>query len=81
MGMVADTKEGKSFSRRDFIRRTGIFAAGAAIGAAGLSGVSLFAQDSKPPAETVQWPWPYKELDVERVRKLGHLGYYMGNLQ
>ena len=24
-------------------------------------------------------PWPYKKLDVEYVRKLGHLGYYKSN--
>lgn len=24
------------------------------------------------------WPWPYEKLDVEEVRKKGHLGYYEG---
>ena len=79
MGNAADKKEGKSVSRRDFVRLSGIFVAGAAVGAAGLNGVRSFAQDAKSSKETVQWPWPYKKLDVERVRKLGHLGYYMGN--
>ena len=70
MGMVADKKEGKSLSRRNFIRQSGILVAGAAVGAMGMSTVSSFAQDAKSPGETVQWPWPYKKLDVERVRKL-----------
>ncbi len=79
MGIVGDQEEGKSLSRRDFIRQSGILVVGAAVGATARSGVSLFAQDVKSTDKTVQWPWPYKKLDVERVRKLGHLGYYMGN--
>ena len=78
MLMAADKKEGNSLSRRDFIRQSGILVAGAAVGATGLSLVSC-AEAEKSPEEPVQWPWPYKELDVEHVRKLGHLGYYMGN--
>jgi hypothetical protein len=25
------------------------------------------------------WPWPYTKLDTERVRKLGHQGFYAGD--
>jgi len=79
MGIEVDKREGQSLSRRNFIRQSGVFVAGAAVGVAALSGVSSFAQDAKSSEQTIQWPWPYKRLDVERVRKLGHLGYYMGN--
>lgn len=34
-----------------------------------------------PPAQTVsvpEWPWPYKKLDPEAVRKAGYEAYYQG---
>ena len=73
-------------TRRQFIKTAG----GVTVGALALTGISgvLSAcaggqdQGSAPQAngvETSSIPWPYKQLDVERVRKLGHLGYYMGN--
>jgi hypothetical protein len=54
MGNVADKKEGKSVSRRDFIRLSSIFVAGAAVGTSGLTGVSSFAQDAKSTEVTMQ---------------------------
>jgi len=50
------------------------------IGALSLVGVvssvskttTVFAQENKVP----ELPWPYVKLDVEYVRKMGHLGYY-----
>ncbi len=76
--MTTEKKEGKLLSRRSFITKSGIFVGGAVIAATGLSLVSC-AEPEKPAETPVEWPWPYKKLDVERVRKLGHLGYYMGN--
>jgi hypothetical protein len=61
----------KDISRRSFLTGTGAFAVGTAVGAAGFSGGARAAQ-----AEAVPTPWPYAELDVEEIRKRGHLGYY-----
>lgn len=60
--------------RRAFLAQAGLVAGGVGIGAAGLAPL-LHAQTSRTAPE---WPWPYKELDVESVRKHGHRLYYEG---
>ncbi|MFO8033070.1 MAG: C-GCAxxG-C-C family protein [Desulfohalobiaceae bacterium] len=57
-------------SRRNFFVKAGAFALGIATGST-FRPEGADARQEMPPA-----PWPYAELDVERVRKLGHLGYY-----
>ena len=60
------TDTSKQISRRDFLKGTAL-----AAGAFGMAGIS---KDVKTAASD----WPYEKLDVEQVRKLGHLGYYEG---
>ncbi len=60
-------------SRRSFLKTLGVLALGGVISSSYRSMVKTVAQTevSAPPL-----PWPYVELDVEYVRKMGHLGYY-----
>ena len=51
-------------------------ATGIGAGAVGLN--AALGDDSKEPATAPEWPWPYKILDVELVRKRGHMYYYKG---
>ncbi len=82
--MSAEPQEAKvkKLSRRTFLAKAGILAAGTAVTAGSLTLVSC--TQTKPvesPAqaqEVPKWPWPYQKLDVETVRKKGHLGYYHG---
>lgn len=68
---------GKLISRRNLFASAGMFLTGAAVSAAGCSML-------KPPpvvapaVKTAAWPYPYKKIDPERVRKLAHKGYYKG---
>ena len=62
--------------RRNFLAQTGLLMTGIGVGAAGLNTV-LQASEEKG-AAAPKWPWPYKALDVEKVRKLGHKYYYEG---
>ncbi|MDK2373167.1 MAG: twin-arginine translocation signal domain-containing protein, partial [Candidatus Korarchaeota archaeon] len=55
-------------SRRDFLKGLTVVAIGSMIAPVKLS---VAAEEEVP-----ELPWPYEELDVEYVRKLGHLGYY-----
>ncbi len=64
----------KKITRNEFLRNIGKYSAGAAVGIAGLNALSENASAN----EGFTWPWPYEKLDVEQVRKLGHLGYYDG---
>ena len=51
-------------------------AAGAAVGAMGLSAVASASPTEA--ADVPQWPWPYKKLDPEWVGEKGHIGYQKG---
>jgi len=77
--------------RRQFIAGVGKFAAGAAVGmgALGLVGCSstetaqaegenTSAEGGASKVELPAWPWPYKKLDVEKVRKAGYDYYHAG---
>ncbi|MFZ5639537.1 MAG: C-GCAxxG-C-C family protein [Bacillota bacterium] len=68
-----------NFSRRKFLMSAGTLA----FGAIGVSALAGCAQTEKTAANApgdaaVAYPWPYKKLDVETVRKKGHQGYYEG---
>ena len=62
----------KQLSRRKFFMQSGAAAAGVALGIGGIGAVSSDAGENH--IKTL--PWPYKKLNVETARKLGHLGYY-----
>ncbi|ACV69643.1 C-GCAxxG-C-C family protein [Desulfohalobium retbaense] len=72
------SQDQSSVSRRNFLTGTGAALAGTA---AGLVGHSLFFRPSSAGAvkQGFEWPWPYTELDPEKVRKKGHAGYYDGD--
>lgn len=58
-------------------------AAALGLGCAGKEGVSPTPTPTSTPTpsptpEPTELPWPYEKLDVERTRKLGHLGYCKG---
>jgi len=78
MSKENQTKTG--MSRRKFLVSVGSLA----LGAVGVSALAGCTQTEKPSAKTagdaatVTYPWPYKKLDVETVRKKGHQGYYEG---
>jgi hypothetical protein len=62
--------------RRNFLAQTGLAATGLGIGAVGLNAAVRAGESEDKSAP--EWPWPYKELDVELVRKRGHKYYYEG---
>jgi len=69
----------QNVSRRKFLMSAGALALGATFGLTGCSQTektSVKAQKSEPTA--VAYPWTYKKLDVETVRKKAHQGYYEG---
>lgn len=67
----------KKVSRREFLAGAGGFAAGAAVGAM-LGGGALNLVPSVLAAEGAKWPYPYKKLDPDTVRKAGYQAYYDG---
>ncbi|MGD9021071.1 MAG: C-GCAxxG-C-C family protein [Lysobacterales bacterium] len=72
-----DTKRNeKKLARRDFLTASGLVATGVGVSAVGLN-AAMDVQAGEN-AQTQSWPWPYKELDVELVRKRGHACYYEG---
>jgi hypothetical protein len=71
----SDRNEGK-LQRRTFLQQSGLLATGIGVGASGLSAALL--ANENPGCSPPEWPWPYKELDVELVRKRGHKYYYAG---
>ena len=85
IGSMTDTKQKipqSPISRRRLLTRAGV-----AVGAFGLAGCVPEPCPACPEPETVikevpasfpAWPFPYEKLDVEEVRKRGHLGYYEG---
>lgn len=72
---MEDKQMEKQMSRRNFFAGAGMFLTGAAVSAAGCSMLK-----PKPPIEQakVAWPYPYKKVDPELVRKLAHKAYYKG---
>ncbi|MGM0420627.1 MAG: C-GCAxxG-C-C family (seleno)protein [Bacillota bacterium] len=69
-----ECNDGKKVDRRTALKKLAGYTAGAALGGMALANPGkLFAADNS------EFPWPYKKLDVEQVRKLGHEGYYLGN--
>ena len=60
--------------RRRFLKQSGLAVTGLGIGAAGVSTLLQAGEGTEAP----KWPWPYQELDVELVRKRGHMYYYEG---
>lgn len=60
-------------TRKEFLTATTKSVAAASIGALGMNLVT--ANDSHA---ATAWPWPYKTLDTEDVRKRGHKAYYDG---
>lgn len=66
----------KQLHRRSFLKQTGLAATGIGVGAVGLNAALL--ADANEDAAAPEWPWPYKTLDVEQVRKRGHMYYYKG---
>ena len=62
--------------RRSFLKKSGLMATGIGAGAVGLN--AALGADPKETATAPEWPWPYKILDVELVRKRGHEYYYKG---
>lgn len=69
-------KKNDQMQRREFLRQGSLAVGGIGIGAAGVS--TLLAAGKEGDATAPMWPWPYKELDVELVRKRGHMFYYKG---
>ncbi len=71
------TTDSKKITRRHVLLGAAGIAGGATIG---ISGSSLLSgAEAAPACQLPAMPWPYKKLDVEYVRKLGHLGYYKSN--
>jgi len=62
-------------SRRAFLAGTGGFLAGAALGSRLFSAVGLAASAQSEP---VAWPWPYRPVDVEIVRRKGYDLFWKG---
>ncbi len=60
-------------SRRDFLKGASAIVIGGLLGSTAQKIVPVMAEEKQ---EIPRLPWPYEELDVEYVRKLGHLGYY-----
>jgi hypothetical protein len=73
---VDPNRNESKLARRNFLKQSGLAATAVGIGAAGMHAALLAHEDpgSNPP----EWPWPYKELDTELVRKRGHKYYYEG---
>jgi hypothetical protein len=63
------------FTRKEFLKQSGKYAAGAVIGA---SAINLFTQQrSRAGIAGTPWPWPYVKLDPEAARIAGHDAYYV----
>ncbi len=67
-------------SRRKFLMSAGTLAFGA-MGVTALAGCTQTEKPAVKPAgdaAVVTYPWSYKKLDIETVRKKAHAGYYEG---
>jgi len=63
-------------TRKQFLRDSTKYAAGMAVGVGAINMLSKETTQAK--SVLVDWPWPYQELDVEKVRILGHDSYWSG---
>ena len=74
-----DTKhKDEKLLRRNFLKQSGLMATGIGAGAIGLN--AALGADANEAVTAPEWPWPYKILDVELVRKRGHNVLLQGRL-
>lgn len=75
-------EEKRELSRREFLKvgavAAGVLAAGELLGTGGLNLASRMGKASAGEPTAPAWPWPYKKLDPEVVRKAGYNAYYEG---
>ncbi len=64
----------EQLTRKQFLGKSAKYAAGIAVGGAGIN--LLLHNKGIASSSDATWPWPYKQLDVEHVRILGHDLFY-----
>jgi hypothetical protein len=64
----------EQLTRKQFLTKSAKYAAAIAVGGAGINTLLRNKGNASPANAT--WPWPYKQLDVEHVRILGHDLFY-----
>lgn len=71
----------KQLSRREFIGNSGVFLAGAALGAVslGMSDSKTAKPEATKPDTPPAFPWPYTQLDSVYARRYAHYGHRLGN--
>ena len=69
--------ENSNLNRRRFLTGSLILAAGTLVGCGATQAVTTATSTTNTP-DTSKLPYPYKNIDVEAVRKLGYEGYYKG---
>ena len=71
-------------TRKEFLSTAKTAIAAASVGAIGMAAVEASGQSRQMPltaptaAAIPPWPWPYRKLDTEDVRKRAHKAYYDG---
>jgi len=81
MNEVNEVQETRKYSRKGFVKTTGMVTAGAVLGGPVLAmlGCSpLEVSEGNVAAEIPALPWAYEKLDVELVRKRGYDAYFEG---
>ncbi|MFW5998634.1 MAG: C-GCAxxG-C-C family (seleno)protein [Halanaerobiaceae bacterium] len=73
------SEDKKLISRREALKKIGGYTAGSVLGGMTLVNALNSKNNKVLASENTEHPWPYTKLDVEKVRKLGHEGYYLGN--